>query len=61
MLWDGGIDAGLGDELNGYVADGQVSTVAEAAAWFREQACKHYPDSGFCAEILRLRLIGGYR
>jgi hypothetical protein len=46
-LWDGGIDVGLGDELNGYVADGQVSTVAEAAAWFREQGCKHYPDSGF--------------
>jgi hypothetical protein len=46
-LWDGGIDVALGDELNGYDADGQVSTVAEAAAWLRDQACKHYPDSGF--------------
>ena len=31
-LWDGGIDVGLGDEMNGYVADGQVRTIAEAAA-----------------------------
>jgi hypothetical protein len=46
-LWDGGIDVGLGDEMNGYVADGQVRTVREAAAWLRDEACKHYPDSGF--------------
>ena len=46
-LWDGGIDLGLGDELKGYDADGQVRTVAEATAWLRDQACKHYPDSGF--------------
>jgi hypothetical protein len=46
-LWDGGIDVALGDELSGYDAEGQVSTFAEAAAWLREQACKHYPDSGF--------------
>jgi hypothetical protein len=39
-LWDGGIDVRLGDELNGYHADGQVSTVAEAAAWLRDEACK---------------------
>ena len=46
-LWDGGIDLGLGDELNGYVADGQVRTVGQAAGWLRDEACKHYPDSGF--------------
>jgi hypothetical protein len=46
-LWDGGIDVALGDELNGYDAEGQVSTFAEATAWLRDQACKHYPDSGF--------------
>jgi hypothetical protein len=46
-VWDGGIDLGLGDELNGYVADGQVKAVAEAAAWLRDEACKQYPDSGF--------------
>jgi hypothetical protein len=31
-LWDGGIDVQLGDELNGYKAEGKVSTFAEAAA-----------------------------
>jgi hypothetical protein len=46
-LWDGGIDVKLGDELTGYDAEGQVSTFAEATAWFRGQACRHYPDSGF--------------
>jgi hypothetical protein len=46
-LWDGGIDVELGDPLNGYDAEGKVSTLAEAAAWLRDQACRHYPDSGF--------------
>jgi hypothetical protein len=46
-LRDGGIDVALRDELNGYDAEGQVSTFAEATAWLRDQACKHYPDIGF--------------
>jgi hypothetical protein len=37
-LWHGGIDVALGDELNGYDAEGRVSTVAadlggQAAYW----------------------------
>jgi hypothetical protein len=46
-LWDGGIVVELGDPLNGYDAEGKVSTVAEAALWLRDQACTHYPDSEF--------------
>jgi hypothetical protein len=46
-LWDGKIDVKLGDEMNGYKAEGKVSTFAEAAGWLRDQACQHYPDSGF--------------
>jgi len=46
-LWDGGIDVRLGDQLNGYKAEGKVSTMHEAAVWLRDQACQHYPDSGF--------------
>jgi hypothetical protein len=46
-LWDGGIDVKLGDELTGYDAEGQVSRFAEASTWLRDQACQHYPDSGF--------------
>ena len=37
----------LGDELSGYNAEGKVSAFAEATAWLRDQACIHYPDSGF--------------
>jgi len=46
-LWDGGIDVKLGDPLSGYEAEGKASTFAEAAAWLRDQACTHYPDSEF--------------
>jgi len=53
-LWDGEIDVKLGDPLNGYVAEGKVSTFAEAAARLRDQACSHYPDSEFA------RKYGGF-
>jgi hypothetical protein len=46
-LWDGRIDVKLGDPMNGYKAEDKVSTFAEAAAWLRDQACTHYPDSEF--------------
>jgi hypothetical protein len=46
-VWDGGIAVELGDPLNGYEAEGKVSTVGEAALWLRDQACTHYPDSEF--------------
>ena len=36
-LWDGGIDVKLGDALNGYKAEGKVSTFAEAATWLRDR------------------------
>ena len=46
-LWDDGIDVKLGAPLNGYDAEGKVTTIAEAAVWLRDQACQHYPDSEF--------------
>ena len=55
-LWDGGIDVKLGrrgigvklgDPLNGYDAKGKVRTMAKAAVWLRDQACKRHPDSEF--------------
>jgi hypothetical protein len=46
-FWDNRIDVKLGDPLNGYAAEDKVSTLAEAAAWLRDQACQHYPDSEF--------------
>jgi hypothetical protein len=46
-LWDGGIDVKLGDQLNGYKAEGKVSMMHTAAVWLRDQACQQHPDSGF--------------
>lgn len=44
----------LGDELNGYKAKGKVRTMRKAAVWLRDEACRHYPDSGFA------RKYGGF-
>jgi hypothetical protein len=60
-LWDGGIDVRLGDELNGYKAEGKVNTFVEATAWLRDQACMHYPDSGLARKYGGLRLIRGFQ
>ena len=46
-VWNGGIVVELGEPLNGYEAEGKVSTVAEAAFWLCDEACAHYPDSEF--------------
>jgi hypothetical protein len=53
-LWDGGIDVKLGDPLNGYVAEGKVTTIRQAVLWLRDQACAHYPNSTFA------RKYGGF-
>ena len=53
-VWDGGINVELGDPLNGYDANEKVSTFADASAWLRDQACKHYPDGEFA------RKYGGF-
>jgi hypothetical protein len=49
-VWDGGINVELGDPLNGFDANDKVSTFAEATAWLRDLACKHYPDSEFAGK-----------
>ena len=52
-FWDGRIEVKLGDELNGYKAEGKVLTVADVAEWLREQACRCYPASGFAKRFAR--------
>jgi hypothetical protein len=37
----------LGDELNGYRAEGQCSSWEEVERWLDEQARIHYPDSDY--------------
>jgi hypothetical protein len=52
-LWDGGIDVKVGDELNGYEAEGKVSTPIGSEI----RLASTTPDSGFAPKILRVCLI----
>lgn len=44
-FWDAGIDVALGDNMNGYVAQTNVKTSAEAAAWLDKEVRERYPNS----------------
>ena len=47
-FWSAGVEVELGgDPLNGYEAEEQVNTFAEATAWLRDQAIRLYPHSEF--------------
>ena len=46
-FWDNGIDVALGDETNGYDAEGNVQTAAEAAEWLDREARQLYPKSKY--------------
>jgi hypothetical protein len=52
-LWDGGIDLKLGDEMNGYDAEGQIRTVAEIVPWLQKAISKHYPRSQYNLDRLK--------
>jgi len=49
-LWDGGFDLKLGDEMNGFVEEGQVRTVADILPWFQNAIAKHIPQSQYHVE-----------
>jgi len=57
-LWDGGVDWKLGDEMNGYKAEGNGCTVESAILSTAMAALQHFPDSDFAkrfrAELLEL-------
>lgn len=46
-LWDGGFDWFLGDNLNGYKAEGSSQTLDEALGELAVAAFREYPDSVF--------------
>ena len=46
-LWDGGIEVRLGDRLNGFVAETNVSLVADILPWLQEAIAHFYPDSTY--------------
>ena len=44
-FWDNGWDVKLGDDMNGYAAEGNFETLDEAATFLDLQARKHFPES----------------
>jgi hypothetical protein len=46
-FWDGGIEIRLGDDMNGYLAEETVRTVAEIAPWLQEAITHFYPGSSY--------------
>jgi len=44
-FWDGGIVVKLGDVMNGFKAERECATAAEAAEFLDHAAREHYPES----------------
>ena len=56
-FWDAGFDWKLGDEVNGYKAEGQGRSFLEAANQLRDAAIKHFPESEFAAKYKRAEIM----
>jgi hypothetical protein len=55
-FWDNHWDVKLGDEMNGFVAEGNFQTLDECADFLDRKARKHFPESSYAlgkAEHLR--------
>lgn len=50
-FWDAGYKLKLGDEANGYNAEGNVDTAEEIVPWFQKQIKLHYPKSKYVYEL----------
>lgn len=44
-FWDDGFTVKLGDDMNGFCAETQVRTFADALTWLDQEARKQYPTS----------------
>jgi hypothetical protein len=50
-FWDGGIDIRLGDDMNGYLVEETVKTVAEIVPWLQEAIAHFYPGSCYAGTL----------
>ena len=50
-FWDGGIDVLLGDEMNGYLAEENFSSMADIVPWLQEAIAHFYPDSTYAKSL----------
>lgn len=51
-FWDAGFQWKLGDESNGFKAEGEEATIKEAVAELVKAARKHYPESEFAKGLV---------
>jgi hypothetical protein len=49
-FWDGGFTLKLGDEMNGFVAEGHCKTSLEAAQFLDKAAREHFPESAYATK-----------
>jgi hypothetical protein len=50
-FWDCGIEVRLGDEMNGYVAEETVASVADILPWLQEAIAHFYPASTYATSL----------
>ena len=50
-LWDRGFEWKLGDEKNGFVAEGRADTLDQTVVEIVRAALRHFPDSEFAQGI----------
>ena len=50
-FWYAGIEIRLGDDLNGYLAEETVRTVAEIVPWLQEAIAHFYPGSSYARSL----------
>jgi hypothetical protein len=50
-FWDGGIEVRLGDDMNGYLAEENIKTVAEIVPWMQEAIGHFYPESSYASSL----------
>ena len=46
-MWDAGIVVKLGDEMNGYKAEENVTSLSEVVPWLQKAISKHHPTSRY--------------
>jgi hypothetical protein len=50
-FWDAGIEIRLGDDMNGYLAEETVKTVAEIVPWLQEAIAHFYSRSSYARSL----------
>src|SRR5579872_2522163 len=50
-FWDGGMNLRLGDEMNGFLAEETVPSVAEIIPWLQEAIAQFFPESAYANSL----------